>query len=62
MHIDFSDGELRTDSHPRFCGDAESSDGIVWTSPELVLYEFNGSKANNIVLTSEAMNGVAERC
>ncbi len=58
MHIDFPNGELRTDSHPRFCGYAESSDGIVWTKPDLGLHEFAGSKANNIVLTSETMNGL----
>lgn len=28
---------------------AESQDGIHWTKPELGLFEFNGSKANNIV-------------
>ncbi len=28
---------------------AESVDGIVWTKPELGLFEFEGSKANNIV-------------
>ncbi len=28
---------------------AESSDGKVWTKPALGLYEFNGSKANNII-------------
>ena len=59
MHIDFPDGELRTDSHPRFCAYAESADGIVWERPELGLHEFAGSKANNIVLTSETMNGLA---
>ena len=30
MHIDFPDSELRTDSHPRFCRHAESSDGIAF--------------------------------
>ena len=59
MHIDFLDGELRTDSHPRFCAYAESADGIVWEKPKLGLHEFGGSKANNIVMTSEAMNGLA---
>ena len=29
---------------------AESKDGLVWTKPELGLFEFNGSKKNNIVL------------
>ena len=28
---------------------AESKDGITWTKPELGLFEFDGSKANNIV-------------
>jgi hypothetical protein len=28
---------------------AESTDGITWTKPELGLFEFDGSKANNIV-------------
>ncbi|MFH1742720.1 MAG: hypothetical protein ABIH23_27250 [bacterium] len=29
---------------------AESDDGITWEKPELGLYEFNGSKANNMVI------------
>lgn len=29
---------------------AESTDGVVWTKPALGLFEFNGSKQNNIVL------------
>ena len=33
---------------------AESHDGITWTKPELGLFEFNGSKANNIVLDKAA--------
>jgi hypothetical protein len=32
---------------------AESKDGIHWTKPELGLFEFNGSKQNNIVWDSE---------
>lgn len=31
---------------------AESKDGITWTRPKLRLYEFEGSKENNIVLRS----------
>lgn len=31
---------------------AESKDGIHWTKPDLGLFEFNGSKKNNIVLAS----------
>jgi hypothetical protein len=30
------------------CGYAESTDGVQWTKPDLGLYEFNGSKHNNI--------------
>ncbi len=30
------------------CGYAESNDGVEWTKPNLGLYEFNGSKQNNI--------------
>lgn len=30
------------------CGYAESGDGVKWIKPELGLYEFNGSKHNNI--------------
>ena len=36
--------------HPLFCCYAESADGIHWKKPDLGLFEFNGSKANNIVL------------
>src|SRR5680860_12066 len=32
---------------------AESTDGINWTKPNLGLYEFNGSKENNIILASK---------
>ncbi|MBL9215396.1 MAG: hypothetical protein JNG83_07975 [Opitutaceae bacterium] len=34
-----------------FCCYAESDDGIHWRKPNLGLYEFQGSKANNIVMT-----------
>jgi len=37
---------------------AESHDGIHWRKPELGLFEFDGSKANNIVLPSGAFKGV----
>ena len=39
--------------HERACL-AESRDGITWTKPELGLFEFDGSKANNIVLANAA--------
>jgi hypothetical protein len=35
--------------HPEFTCYAESRDGIHWTKPSLGLFEFQGSKANNIV-------------
>ncbi len=35
--------------HPEFTCYAESRDGITWTKPSLGLFEFQGSKANNIV-------------
>ncbi len=49
-HLDASSGTLRTDSHPLFLCTAESDDGIVWRKPKLGLHEFQGSKANNIVV------------
>ncbi len=36
-------------AHPEVACYAESRDGIRWEKPELGLFEFNGSKANNIV-------------
>ncbi|MDQ3625045.1 MAG: twin-arginine translocation signal domain-containing protein [Verrucomicrobiota bacterium] len=51
-HLDVSPGKLKTDAHPLFCCYAESDDGIRWRKPALGLHEFNGSKANNIVMVS----------
>jgi len=34
---------------------AESTDGIHWEKPNLGIHEFQGSKANNIVITNEPM-------
>ena len=51
-HLDVSDGKVKTDRHPLFCCYAESKDGIHWEKPTLGLYEFQGSKENNIVMTS----------
>ncbi len=41
------------DPHELTCT-AESEDGIRWTKPELGLYDFKGSKKNNIVLVGNA--------
>jgi len=49
-HLAVKDGKVNTGSHPLFCCYAESDDGIHWRKPELGIVEFNGSKANNIVL------------
>jgi len=40
-------------THPEVTCYAESQDGIRWTKPDLGLFEFNGSKRNNIILTSQ---------
>lgn len=48
------DEKARKESHPEFTCYAESRDGIRWTKPELGLFEFEGSKANNIVWTGTA--------
>ncbi len=49
-HLDVANGKLNTGSHPLYCCYAESEDGIHWRKPELGLVDFQGSKANNIVL------------
>ncbi len=47
-----ADTEKSPQAHPLFCAYAESDDGIHWRKPSLGLHEFNGSKANNIVMVS----------
>lgn len=42
--------ETRRAGHREVTCYAESRDGIHWTKPELGLFEFEGSKANNIIL------------
>ena len=43
-------------SHCRACY-AESSDGVHWEKPKLGLHEFDGSKANNIIIQSSSPEG-----
>ncbi len=43
------DEEKRRATHPEVTCYAESHDGIQWTRPELGLFEFAGSRQNNIV-------------
>lgn len=57
-HIEVKDGRADTKSHPLFCCYAESEDGIHWHKPELGLVEFEGSKANNIVLAPASFGEV----
>lgn len=49
------DGKLNNKEHPLWCCYAESDDGIHWRKPELGLHEFNGSRANNIVISEKPM-------
>lgn len=51
-------GSANTDTNPLLCCYAESNDGIHWRKPELGLHEFNGSKANNIVMVTGAVGQV----
>lgn len=47
------DVATKKEAHPEFTCLAESSDGIHWEKPNLGLFEFNGSKDNNIVWAGE---------
>jgi hypothetical protein len=50
----------QTATHPEFTCYAESTDGITFIKPDLGLYEFEGSKHNNIVLAdTEATHNFA---
>ncbi|MFH1264322.1 MAG: hypothetical protein ABIK89_01245, partial [Planctomycetota bacterium] len=57
-HLDVSDGKLNSGVHPLYCCYAESDDGIHWRKPELGLHEFDGSKANNIVIAGGKIGNV----
>jgi len=46
------------EDHPWYLCYAESDDGIHWRRPELGLFEFKGSTANNILLTPEAVTEI----
>jgi hypothetical protein len=43
-------------SHPWFACYAESKDGCHWTRPDLGLFEFNGSKKNNIIMSAAGLD------
>lgn len=48
-HVD----EKKKGMHPEFTCLAQSADGITWTKPDLGLFDFNGSRQNNIVWAGE---------
>ncbi|NUQ64871.1 MAG: hypothetical protein HUU20_20600, partial [Pirellulales bacterium] len=50
-NLEPEDPKHPTPSHPYFICYAESEDGIHWTKPDLGLFEFQGSKKNNICVT-----------
>lgn len=52
------EGKVNTGEHPLFTCYAESDDGVHWRKPDLGLHEFNGSKANNIVIPHGPMGKV----
>jgi len=51
-HLEVTAKGVNTNRHPLYCCYAESKDGIEWTKPKLGLYDFEGSKENNITMAS----------
>lgn len=49
-------GETPVPDHPHVTAYAESPDGISWTRPSVGLFEFNGSKDNNIVWMGDGVH------
>ena len=47
------DEKTKKSTHPEFACYAESRDGLRWEKPQLRLFEFQGSKNNNIVWAGE---------
>ncbi|MEX0725125.1 MAG: hypothetical protein WD065_02570 [Planctomycetaceae bacterium] len=52
-HLEVTEAGVNAATHGLVCCYAESDDGIHWRKPDLGLVEFEGSKANNIVLGVE---------
>lgn len=48
------DVTAKRETHPEFTCYAESRDGIRWTKPNLGLFEFQGSRENNIVWAGDS--------
>jgi len=57
-HIDVRKGSIKTNRHPLFCCYAESDDGITWRKPDLGIWEFQGSKKNNITMITKTVSGL----
>lgn len=51
--LDVTASGVNAGTHGLFCCYAESDDGIHWKKPVLGLHEFQGSKANNIVMVRQ---------
>lgn len=57
-NIEVSKGRINTGRHPLYCCYAESHDGIKWRKPDLGIYDFKGSKKNNITMITSTVNGL----
>ena len=55
VHLAWVKSAQSLPKHPWVLCYAESDDGIHWRRPELGIFEFNGSKKNNIILTPEVV-------
>lgn len=53
VHYNVQEGKVIDNEHGFYLCYAESEDGVHWKKPNLGLYEFRGSKNNNIVMTEE---------
>lgn len=58
-YINGGEASLKMEAHPAVMCYAESGDGVSFHRPELGVSEFNGSKANNIVLVPETAGDVS---
>ncbi|CAL1519378.1 hypothetical protein [Chitinophaga sp. MM2321] len=58
VHYNVQQGKVIDNEHPFYLCYAESNDGIHWRKPNLGLYEFRGSKQNNIIMTEDKMGDV----
>lgn len=58
ISMDLENKRINVNTHPwQFCY-AESKDGKTWVRPNLGINEFNGSKDNNIVFSSDYMKAI----